>query len=192
MPPTALRLNPAQTGLIVIDIQERLLPVMATAEACQRNAERLVDGARVLGLPVLATEQFPQGIGPTVAGLRERLAAFDPPAPVLAKLEFSVVANAAAAAVLAQWRQQGIDTLLVCGVEAHVCVWQTVSDLLAQGYAVHVIEDATSSRSPENRSVAARLWRKAGAVVSSTEVALFDLIGGAQHPNFKAISKIIK
>jgi len=147
----------------------------------------LADAARELGLPLLVTEQYPKGIGPTVAPLREKLTA----AP-LDKLEFSVAQNLRAAAVLQGWRHAGRDTVLVAGIEAHVCVWQTVADLRAAGWNVHVAADATSSRTVENWNTAKGLWQAAGATVTSTEAALFDLVRGAHHPQFKAISKLIK
>jgi nicotinamidase-related amidase len=182
-----LRLEASRAVVLIIDFQERLLPAMAHAEASLNNAGRLADAARELGLPLLVTEQYPKGIGPTVAALRDKLSATP-----LDKLEFSVAQNPRAAALLAGWRHAGRDTVLVAGIEAHVCVWQTVADLRAAGWRVHVAADATSSRTVENWNTAKGLWQAAGAVVTSTEAALFDLVRGAQHPNFKAISKLIK
>ncbi len=184
-----LRLEAGRTGLVLIDFQERLLPAMAHADGCLQNAVRLAQGGQLLGMPTLVTQQYPKGIGQTVEPLRQVLG---PDTPVLDKLEFSVLQNHAAARLLAGWRLQGRDTLIVAGIEAHVCVWQTVADLRAAGWQVHVAADATSSRAVENWAIAKGLWQSAGAVCTSTEVALFDLVRGAGHGQFKGISKLVK
>lgn len=192
MSPEDLRLVPATTALVVIDVQERLSPAMIDGGApCVANVERLLQGAGLLGLRTLLTQQYPKGLGPTLASVAERAAAL----PTLAradKLEFSATANDEALEVILEWRTQGVQSVLVCGMEAHVCVYQTVRGLRELGFAVHVVHDACASRSAANVEIAAGLWQKCGAVVTSTEAALFDLVGAAGTETFKAVSKLIR
>lgn len=192
MTPMELQLDPATTGLLIIDIQEKLLPAMHDAAAVQANAARLIEGARLLGLRTLVTEQYPKGIGPTVAELSAGLDAFAVRPPVIEKLEFGATSNVVVAQHLDQWQAQGITQVLVCGIEAHICVYQTVRGLRERGLQTHVVRDACSSRVATNVDVAIGLWRRCGALVTSTEAVLFDLIGGAAHPHFRAISKLIR
>jgi nicotinamidase-related amidase len=187
-----LQLDPATTGLLIIDIQEKLLPAMHDAAAVQANTARLIEGARLLGLRTLVTEQYPKGIGPTVAALSAGLDAFAVRPPVIEKLEFGATSNVVVAQHLDQWQAHGITQVLVCGIEAHICVYQTVRGLRERGLQTHVVRDACSSRAAANVEVAVGLWRRCGAVVTSTEAALFDLIGGAAHPQFRAVSKLIR
>lgn len=179
------------TALLVIDVQERLAGVMPDASAVD-NAGRLIDGARALGVRVLVTEQYPKGLGPTVAPLREKLAAFAEPVPVLEKLDFDACDDAGVAARLDALRQSGVTTIVVAGMEAHICVAQTARGLVDRGLRVLVAGDATASRAPENRRIAEGLWATSGALVTSTEAVLFDLTRRASGDAFKTISKIVR
>lgn len=190
---TTLRLHPERTILLVVDVQERLAPAMPSGgEATLKNVDRLLEGARVLGLPVLVTEQYPKGLGPSVAVVRDRLATFSSPPVPLEKTEFDASANAGVAAALEQQRGAGKTHAIVCGMEAHICVYQTARGLVAAGWHVHVPFDACASRVPASAEVARGLWERAGAVPTVTETVLFDLLGKAGGDSFKAISALVR
>ena len=188
---TLTRLIPARTALLVVDVQERLASAMPESAAIV-NIDRLIESARILGLPVAVTEQYPKGLGATVPMLRERLATFTDAPPVLEKLEFDATENAGVSAHLDHLRAHGVDSVIVTGMEAHICVFQTARGLVARGFAVHVAGDATASRNPVNIEIARGLWRDAGAVSTATESVLFDLLGRASGDAFKAISKLVR
>ncbi len=198
MSPELTLLEPSSTALVVIDTQTRLAAAMQDAERarCVRAVDVLLEGARLFGLPVLVTEQYPQGLGPTVPELRARLDRFEKPAPVVAKREFDATGNAEFTAALDQLHTRvgdgAIRSVLVCGMEAHVCVFQTVRGLLGSGYHVHVPWDATCSRDPAHLATARDLWSGCGALVTTAETVLFELLETADHPHFKAISKLLR
>jgi nicotinamidase-related amidase len=185
-PASALTLERGNALLLVIDVQQKLASAMNAGALAQleKNAAVLIRAARRLDLPIVATEQYPKGLGPTVPALRELL-----PADPLTKLEFSCGASKPIAKeILGTGRRQAI----VVGMEAHVCVFQTVRDLLRGGFSVFVAQDAVISRSDANRQVGLHLCEKAGAVLSSTETILFDLLGVAGTPEFKELTALIK
>lgn len=186
-----LRLSAEDSALVIVDFQDKLARAMPDddRERAERAIVALLEGARRLGLPVLATEQYPKGLGPTVAPLREALEAFEPRVPVLEKMELDACANEGFARAL-----DGLDrsTVIAAGMEAHVCVWQTVRSLCARGRTVHVPVDATCSRRPEHRRIAEGLWRRAGAMPTTSETVLFDLLVRAGGDDFKAISRLVK
>ena len=163
-----MRLTPETTGLLVIDWQERLAAVM-DAQLHPRhleNALRLARGAAIFRLPVVATEQYPQGLGHTVAALAEALTVDAVAAPVVEKKDFSAWE---VAGVRTQMAAAGRRAWLVAGMEAHVCVYQTVRDLVASGHEVWVVKDAVVSRTHENWEVGVGLCQEAGARITSTE-----------------------
>jgi nicotinamidase-related amidase len=174
------RLRRSTTGLLVIDIQEKLLPAMWEADRVVANARRLIAGAQFLGLPLWVTEQYRRGLGPTVPAIAEAVPGFAP----LEKLTFSACGAPGIESALAA---SGIREVLLCGIEAHVCVCQTALDLLAAGRRVFVVADATSSRVPANHQCALDRLRGAGVVVVSTEMALFELLERAGTEEFKRI-----
>jgi nicotinamidase-related amidase len=177
-------MRPADTALLVIDMQERLLAALPTAEAIIWNCRRLLDGARILDLTAAATEQNPEKLGGTVAALAPRL-----DRAALPKMAFSC---GQCGALFSAWRQAGVERVLVCGIEAHVCVQQTVLDLLAAGYRVYVAADATGSRHLHDAKIALRRMDSAGAVLTTTEAALFELCGRAGTNAFRQISALAK
>jgi nicotinamidase-related amidase len=179
------QLEREDAALLIVDIQERLAVAMAERGKVVANAGHLVAAAKLLGVPVLHTEQYPKGLGPTVAELREALA---PAAPV-EKLTFDCCGEPTFAPAL---EQAGRSTVIVCGMETHICVLQTVLGLLAQGLTVHVVADAVCSRDAENRRTALAFMRDAGAVVTCTETVLFQLLVRAGTPEFKAIQARIR
>jgi nicotinamidase-related amidase len=184
MPASIPRLDRKTAAVLVVDIQERLTPVIWGYERLEKYAKAAIMAARELGLPVLCTEQYPKGLGPTMPSIREIL----PSAP-LAKVHFSCGADPAVAQAL---RDAGRKQVMVVGMETHVCVLQTARDLMAQGYEVHVCADAVSSRTEEHRRVALEMMRDGGAIVTSAETAIFDLLHQAGTPEFKRVSAFVK
>lgn len=182
---TSLTLTPEQTALLIIDVQEKLLPAIFQRERVERNAATLIRAARVLNIPVVVTEQYPAGLGPTAGPLRAVLG----DAPVIEKMTFSIFGEPEFVDALGGLHRR---TLLVAGIEAHVCVTQSVLDALTAGYTVHVAADATSSRTEANLRFGLDRMRTAGAVVSCTEMALFELLRVAGTPAFKEVLKLIK
>jgi len=171
------------TGLLVVDMQGKLLTLIGGHERVTWNCRRLVDGAKLLGIPVAGTEQYPQGLGPTTPVLAERMG------PLPAKKLFS---SRECAAIFHAWRDAGIYKVLVCGIEAHVCVQQTVLDLLGEGFRAYLAVDAIGSRSALDAEVAIRRMDASGATITTTEAALFEWCEMAAHPQFKAISALVK
>jgi nicotinamidase-related amidase len=171
--------------LLVVDIQERLAAAMAERERVEAGARRLIEGARILGVPVVHTEQYPRGIGPTVAGLREALG----DRPAVEKITFDCCREPAFLPPLAA---AGRKTVVLCGMETHICVLQTCLGLLERGYGVHVAADAVCSRDAANSRVGLELMRDAGAVVTCTETVLFQLLERAGTPEFKAVQQLVK
>ena len=148
-------LNTGETALLVIDIQEKLARVMHEREALIENAVKLARGANTLGVPVLITEQYPKGLGPTVPEVAAHIKV-----PPVEKLDFDCCGEPAFLTALEQF---GRRQMLVCGIEAHVCVYQTVLGLLERGFGVHVVADAVSSRTARNRDLALQKMVSCGA-----------------------------
>lgn len=172
-----------ETALLVVDVQERLVPAIADHRRVVFNTRRLIDGAKILGIPVVATEQYPKGLGPTVPELAERLG------PIPDKLTFSCCG---CPEVFQKLRDEGIHKILVAGIEAHVCVQQTVLDLLGEGWRVYLAVDAVGSRSPIDRDTALRRMDSSGAVLTTAEAALFEWCQVAGTPLFKQISRLVR
>ena len=171
--------------VLIVDLQEKLLPAITGATACVAASARLVAGAKALGVPVLVAEQYPAGLGhtcPEIATLME-----DMPRCV-EKMAFSACVPAILDAIALQQRQQ----IIIAGVETHVCVQQTVLDLLRRGLRVWVCADAVGSRHELDREIALKRMRHAGAVVTTVESVLFELLGEAGTEDFKKILKIVK
>lgn len=171
------------TGLLVVDMQEKLLQLIPGHRRIIWNCRRLVDGAKALGIPVAATEQYPQGLGPTTPDLASRLG------PMPSKLAFSC---GECAAIFQDWQQRGIFKILVCGIEAHVCVQQTVMDLLGEAYRVYLAVDALGSRHAIDQETAIRRMDSAGVTLTTTEAALFEWCEVAGTPEFKQISALVR
>ncbi len=168
----------------MVDLQERLAAAMdpAALERVVNRTRAAIVGARALGLPVVFTEQYPKGLGPTLPQLREVLGA----QAAVEKIDFSCVQDP----VLQQLGTRS--QILVVGMEAHVCVFQTVRDLSGRGLTPYLCADAVLSRTAEDRRVGLELCRETGAVITTVETALFDLLGRAGTPEFKAVSAAVK
>jgi nicotinamidase-related amidase len=180
-----LRLRRDATALLVIDIQERLCAAMEPAALARMVARSraLIDGAAALGLPAATSEQYPQGLGPTIEPIRVALGERFRP---VEKVQFSACLLPILEALGAR------SHVLVCGMETHVCVFQTVRDLAARGVVPHVCADAVISRTAEDRRVGLELCAAAGGVVTTVEAALFDLLERAGTPEFKRASAAVK
>lgn len=171
--------------LVVIDLQARLMPAISGGEAAVADAGRLIDGARALGIPVLATEQYPQGLGPTVDVIRDRL----DPSEIVSKITFSSWnEHAFRDRVIASGRRR----LVVCGTEAHVCVLQTVLDAARAGFQLAVVADAVASRAPASKALALDRMARHGVEIVSTEMVLFEWLGWAGDDRFKAVLPLIR
>ena len=182
------RLHRADSFLIVIDVQQKLMPVIDAREAVERNIEKLVRGSRVVDIPAILTEQYVKGLGPTVPIIRaafEETSGYEP----IEKTCFS--AYGCAEFVMAT-RNLHRKQAIVAGIEAHVCVYQTVGDLLENGYDVTVVADAVSSRTPANKDIAIRRMISDGARLSSTEMVLFELTVTSGTDEFREISRLVK
>jgi nicotinamidase-related amidase len=169
-----------RTALVVIDVQEAFAKAVEGFADVAAQTAILARGASVLGLPVLVTEQYPRGLGDTVEVVRDALGDVER----LPKTVFS-------AARADGFDLAGRDQALVCGIETHVCVNQTVHDLLAGGVEVHVAIDAVSSRTAANRELGLRKMEESGAILTSVETALFELLGEAGSDEFKTIQKLV-
>jgi nicotinamidase-related amidase len=175
------KLDAARTALVVVDVQEGFRKAIPEFERIARATATLVEGAEAIGVPVAITEQYPKGLGETASEVAERLPNGTAP---IAKVCFS-------AAEADGFDLGGRDQALVCGIETHVCVNQTVLDLLASGTEVHVAEDAVGSRFDQNKQVGLQKMERAGAVLTSVETALFELLGRAGTDEFKRVQKLI-
>lgn len=185
---TGVRLRRNRAALLVIDVQERLCTAMdpeALAEM-RRKTAILIRGAAVLGLPVVVTEQYPKGLGPTVADLAEALP------PDALRFHKSVFSCVGAPDIMAALEAEGKSQWILAGMEAHVCVFQTARDLVERGWEVFAAEDAILSRRPQDKDTAMRLIQRTGAAITCVEAALFDLLGKAGSAEFKAISAMVK
>jgi|APFre7841882724_1041349.scaffolds.fasta_scaffold02431_4 nicotinamidase-related amidase len=183
MAPTTDLLRRGEAVLVVVDVQERINAVMADQGHLVRIAV-LVEACAALGVPVVATEQYPKGLGPTVAELGRLLSA-----PPVVKETFSCAREPLVRAALeATGRPQAI----VVGIEAHVCVLQTALDLVVAGCRVHVPHDAVSSRRPADKEWALRRMASAGVVVTTTESALFELLERCGTDEFKLVAALVK
>lgn len=172
------------TALLVIDIQERIINVMDEHDRVVANAKKLIEGFNILELPVYTTEQYPKGLGSTVNELSELL--IEKP---IEKITFSCYG---ANSLFESLKEKKVTQIVVCGVESHVCVQQTVLDLLANGFDVFVAADAISSRRKMDYNIALDRMRSNSAEVTTTESILFELLERAGSDQFKKISKIVK
>jgi nicotinamidase-related amidase len=168
--------------LLLIDMQERLMPAIYDGEVVVARAARLAEAARLLEVPIRATEQYPAGLGSTVPALAEY------PESTLAKTTFSATADPGFAALL----PAGVSEIVVAGVEAHVCVLQTVLGLLPGGHHVRLVADAVGSRDPADRAAAIDRARQHGAEIVTSEMVLFEWMRDARHPKFREVQKLLK
>lgn len=178
-------LNKNRTALLVIDVQEKILRVMRNSQQFVENINKLINGFKILKLPIFYTEQYPKGLGPTTELILQNLR----PDEAIQKLTFSCFG---AENLFYIFREKKLDQIVVCGIESHVCVMQTVLDLLANGFQVNVPIDAISSRKETDYNAAVMRFSNEGAIVTSTESVLFELLEECRSDEFKQISKLVK
>jgi nicotinamidase-related amidase len=177
------QMSAGDTGLVVIDVQEKLMTKIPGAPALVRNIAFLIDAARAVDMPVAATEQYPRGLGATVPELAKRI----PNRPE--KTAFSCCAVPAVADGL---RRAGRSKVVLAGIETHVCVLHSALDFLAQDFRVYLAVDGIASRYPVDHEVALRRLEKAGAILTTAETCAFEWVGGSGHPKFKQISALVQ
>ena len=177
----ARMLDRERAALVVVDVQEAFRPAVRDFDSVAKSVAALVQGARILGLPVVVTQQYPKGLGKTVPEVAAHLDGIEP----LDKVVFS-------AAAADGFDLDGRGQALICGIESHVCVSQTAHDLLDRGVEVHVARDAVTSRTDENRELGLHKMEGSGAVMTSVETALFELVGAAGTDEFKQVQGLIR
>lgn len=179
------RFDLTSTAVLIVDVQERLMPVMHAPDYLVAQVGRLMDAAAAIELPVLITEQYPKGLGPTVPALADRKRAA---VCCHEKLRFSGCIEA----VREELERRQVRSVLVAGIEAHVCVLQTCLDLAAAGFVSAVVADAVSSREPFDAEIALRRMEQAGVVLTTVESAVLEMVGEAGDARFKAVLPTIK
>lgn len=171
--------------LVLIDFQERLMRAMKNQEELAATAIKLIKGCNIMELPKLITQQYTKGLGPTIPGIHEALGQYDP----IEKTSFSAMGEPAFVEAL---EKTGRKTVIIAGVESHVCVQQTALDLFEAGYTVFLPADCVSSRHKNDKKYALRRMAQAGAIITTCEAVLFELCGGSRQPGFKEISALVK
>lgn len=190
-----LKINKEDAVLVGIDFQERLVPAMKNKEELEEAAGKLIKGCRILGVPVVMTQQYTKGLGPTVpsiqAALTEALGE-DIPAEDFEPVEKTSFSAVGEPSFMERLEKLGRKTVIIAGIEAHVCVQQTVIDLLEKGYTVFVANDCISSRNNTDKKYSQRRMGDAGAIGTTFESILFELLKGAKEQGFKQISALVK
>jgi len=172
-------------ALLIVDIQGNLAHSMHGKELLFKNVQKLIKGIQVLGIPILWVEQNPQGLGPTIPEIADILSNIQP----ISKMSFSSCGNERFVQALKALNRKQV---LIAGIEAHVCVYQTAADLVDLGYEVQVVADAVSSRTIENKEIGLQKMRDSGVSLTSVETALFELLKVAEGEQFREILKIVK
>lgn len=178
-------LEKSKAVLVIVDVQEKLAAVMKDKQKVVSNCLHLIETAKLLEVPIIVTEQYPRGLGPTVKEIKDALSSHEP----VEKMAFNSCKEPAFVDKLAAI---GKKKVILCGMETHICVLQTCLSLISAGYSVHLVRDAVCSRTEENWITGVELMRNAGAVVTCTETALFQLLEVAGTTEFKIISQRIK
>lgn len=183
------RLDPAQTLLVVVDVQEKLAAVMPKESMARLQASTLMllETARLLGVTVVASEQYPKGLGPTISPIADKLREMG--VEPVAKSTFDALGEPGIASLVSA---RAARAAVVVGMETHICVFQTARELARRGLEVHVVSDAVASRREENRTIGLGLCERAGAVVTSAEAVAFDWLGRAGTDAFKTVSKLVR
>lgn len=180
-----MKINRDEAVLVLVDYQEKLMPAMADKEALEENVVKLVKGCELLKLPILATQQYTRGLGETVPAIKEAVKEFNP----IEKTSFSCYGEVNFVEAL---EATGKKTVILAGIETHVCVLQTALDLVEQGYRVFLVADCVSSRKLSDKNYGEIRMGSVGVIITSFEAVLFELLKDAKHENFKAISSIVK
>ncbi|KPK44471.1 MAG: isochorismatase [Phycisphaerae bacterium SG8_4] len=172
-------------SLAVVDVQGKLAQLMYGKDALFRNVQILIQAAKILGISILWCQQVPDALGPTVPEIARLLGDIEP-------INKSAFSCCGADQFISKLTESARNQVLLCGIEAHVCVYQTAVDLLGKGFKVDVVADAVSSRTPANKQIALGRLAAEGANITSVEMALFELLRTAEHHKFRQIAKLIK
>lgn len=183
-----MKLDQNNCCALVIDYQERIVPAMHGKEELLKNSEKLLKGLSLLGIPMIFTEQYPKGLGQTLPEIKQAA----PEAPVFAKTSFSALGSGEVMELLKKYKAEGRKNVLICGIEGHVCVFQTALDLVSEGFTPVFVTDCITSRRPSDYMTAMMRAEREGVAFATTEMILFELIGSKEHEHFKAISAIVK
>ena len=183
-----MRISKENTAALFVDMQERLIPAVTDGEEIVRRNVTLLEGLKVMGVPMIVLRQYPKGLGDTAPELREAMGEHVP----FDKLAYSAMGDEAIRAEFARLKERDIKNILVCGVESHVCVLQSCIDLVAEGFQVLMVADAVTSRNPYDKKIALRRAAGEGILLTTVESALFELCVVAGTEEFKAISKLVK
>lgn len=179
-------LQSGQTVFVVIDMQESYRPVISEFVEMSARIALMTHATRLLNVPLIITEQYPEGLGRTAG---EILSVLPPDYEVIEKISFS---SCGATSFMTKLEESKAWQVILCGVESHICVSQTTHDLIANGYQVHLLSDCITARTQHNKKVGIEKMVRSGAILSSIEMALFELMRDAKHEQFKAIQKLIK
>ncbi|NLX90862.1 MAG: hydrolase [Firmicutes bacterium] len=180
-----IKIHKEDAILVLIDFQERLMPAMENNEELVATVIKLIKGCNIMEIPKLVTQQYTKGLGPTIPGIHEALGKYRP----IEKTSFSAMGEPAFAEAL---EKTGRKTVVLAGVESHVCVQQTALDLLEKGYHVFLAADCVSSRQNSDKKYALKRMAQAGAFLTTCEAVLFELCGDSRRPGFKEISALVK
>ncbi len=178
-------LKKENTALVVVDVQEKLLPFVIGKEEIVSNIQMLINFVHIMDIPVILTEHYPKGLGVTVPEIKEALEEYEPKEKVI----FSCYGSLGFTKKL---EELGVKRFMIVGIESHICVQQTTLDAMNSGYEVHVISDAVSSRTQRNLDIGLQKMRQFGAVISSTEMAMYEIMERADTEEFKEVLKLVK
>lgn len=180
------QLNLEDSLVLIIDVQEKLLNAVFNKEQVEKKSAIIAEAAKILGIPVVVTEQYPKGLGNTIPAVKDALAE---DTEIFEKTAFSALNNEE---ILEAIKKHNKKQILIFGIETHICVSQTTAALRKLGYEVSVIKDACGSRAEEEYLAGLERMKDNGAYIITTEIALFEWLKGAKHPNFKAVQALIK
>jgi len=178
-------INKEETVVVAIDFQKKLLPAMIEADELEATVTKMIEGAKVLNLPIIVTQQYTKGLGETTDSITEALGNFTP----IEKTTFSALQTPEFEKALVA---SGKKTVLILGIETHICVQQTAIELVEKGYNVVVIANCCSSRKKHDKRFSLQRMAQAGVIITTYEAVLFEMVGGAKNGGFKEVSKIIK
>jgi nicotinamidase-related amidase len=173
------------TALVIVDIQEKLLPYVIDKEKVVENVQMLIKFADIMSIPIILTEHYPKGLGTTVPEIANVLKDYAP-------LEKVIFSCCGAKGFTSRLKELGVSRIMIAGIESHICVEQTTLDVMHAGFEVHVIADAISSRTKENKKIGIKKMRQFGAVISSTEMAMYEIMERADTKEFKEVLKLVK
>lgn len=184
-PRSPLLLDRNRSAVLVIDVQEKLVPLINNHDALLKNLKKVIQGATILGIPLAITEQYPKGLGGTV----DEISTINQTIPKYEKRMFSC---RECSEIFSDWASLGINQIVCVGIESHVCVQQTVLDLLGEAFEVFVLADAIGSRNDSDHHLALRRMESSGATISTTESALFEWCETSRADEFKQISQLVQ